>query len=314
MNIYSILPRNVKYPTGQKSRINAFKREVMRRTRKAYTRVIASLDTLMPSSLVINYQYEADPARMSQINAFIQTILNEEIYGNQQGAWSEGWWANAYASGAYEQGTNQTLQQSQVLVADAGLITTYPQLQMMAAQSVAMESGFQARLKGVYGRVFNGVNGFTDEQKKMLTDTITKGMLNGKSPRIIAKEISAKTGAIEWRALRLAATEMNTAFNNATMDETDTLNRDVFDDGEYKMMVMHISALLATTRADHGARHGTICTPEQQREWWETKAVGGRINCHCSTVDVLVNKKTGLPLQKALVSKVAEQKKEFFGG
>lgn len=311
MNIYSILPRDKKYPTGQIYRINAFAKEIKRRTRSAYVKARRYAEQLLPA-LVVNYKYELDPMRSSQINAYIQALLNEEIFGNHQGLWSEGWWANVYASGAYQQGTGQSVQQAQILVSDAGIIQQVPSIQMMTIQSVLMEPSYQLRLRNVYGRVFEGVTGYTGEQKKILADTITKGMAAGKSPRIIAKEISQKTGAIEWKALRLAATEINTAFNKATLDEADQLNDTVFDASPYAMRVMHISSLLVTTRPDHGRRHGTICTPAEQNEWWDTKAVGSRVNCHCSAVDILVNKKTGEVMQKRLVEVVKAQKKEYF--
>lgn len=317
MNISAILPRSAKYPTGQTNRIKSFAAELERRTRKAYKAAEEYAAKLQPTGqqvMVANYAYELDPMKVSQTQSYIEALLNQYIFGNPDGLWSEGWWANVYASGAYGQGTGRAIRQAQLMVSDANIIDEVPQMRYIIAESVLMEPGYQRRLSLVYGRVYESMQGFTDEQRKIMSGTITNGMAAGKSPRVIAKELADKTGQIRWRALRIAATEINTAFNKATLEETTALNTDVFADSAYEMAVMHISALLSTTRPDHGRRHGTIATPEEQNYWWDNVAAGGRINCHCSTVDVLVNKKTREPMQSRLVAKVREQRKQYFGG
>ena len=317
MNISAILPRSKKYPTSQSNRIRSFAAELERRTRAAYRKAAEYAAGLTPSGqpvIAVNYSYALDPMKVSQTQAYVTALLNQYIYGNPDGLWSEGWWANVYASGAYGQGTSQVIRQAQILVSDAKVIDEVPQMRYITAESVLMEPGYQRRLSLVYGRVYESMQGFTDDQRKIMSGTITKGMAAGKSPRVIAKELSEKTGQIRWRALRIAATEINTAFNRATLEETTALNDDVFADSAYEMAVMHISSLLVTTRPDHGRRHGTIATPEEQNYWWDNVAVGGRINCHCSTVDVLVNKKTREPMQSRLVAKVLEQRKQYFWG
>ena len=195
-----------------------------------------------------------------------------------------------------------------------GALKDAPAFSDFRVRSVLMEPGYQRRLSLVYGRVYESMQGFTDEQRKIMSRTITKGMAAGQSPRVIARDLSEQTGQIRWRALRISATEINTAFNRATLEETTALNDDVFADSAYEVADMHISALLATTRPDHGRRHGTIATPEEQNYWWDNVAVGSRVNCHCSTVDVLVNKKTRDPMQSRLVAKAKEQRKQYFGG
>ncbi len=256
-------PRSAKYPTGQSNRIRSFAAELERRAKQAYKAAAEYAAGLQPTDqpvIVANYAYELDPMKVSQTQAYIEALLNQYIFGNPDGLWSEGWWANAYASGAYGQGTGQAIRQAQLMVSDADIIDEVPQMKYITAESVLMEPGYQRRLSLVYGRVYESMQGFTDDQRKIMSSTITKGMAAGKSPRVIARELSEKTGQIRWRSLRIAATEINTAFNKATLEETTALNDDVFVDSAYEMAVMHISALLATTRPDHGRRHGTIAT------------------------------------------------------
>lgn len=314
MKITSILPRSKEYPTGQNPRIKAFYSELRRRLRKSYKAAADYARNLKPQIVQLNaigYQYQLDPLLMSQINSYIEALLNEIIYGNAQGEWSAGWWANAYASGAYQQAAEQVVTQTQLLAADAGVTQELPSLQYLRAEAVVMDAGFQRRLGSVYARMFEDMKGFTDVDKRNIAGIITRGMAAGQSPRVIAREMEKKGLEQDWRCLRIASTEVNQAYRQGAWDETDAVNDEVFGDSDYLMKVMHLSALLATTRRDHAARHGTICTPAQQKEWFATKATGGAINCHCSQVDILVNKKTGKPMNTKLRDTLLAQKKEW---
>ena len=311
MNIKSILPRSKQYPTGQNPRIKAFYGELRRRLRKSYKAAAEYARNLKPQIVQLNatgYQYQLDPLLMSQINSYIEALLNEIIYGNAQGEWSAGWWANAYASGAYQQAAEQVITQTQLLAADASVTQELPSLQYLRAEAVVMEPGFQRRLGSVYARLFEDMKGFTDVDKRNMAGIITRGMAAGQSPRVIAREMEKKGLEQDWRCLRIASTEVNQAYRQGSWDETDAVNDEVFGESDYMMKVMHMSALLPTTRRDHAARHGTICTPAEEREWFATKATGGQIQCHCTTVDILVNKKTGKPMNDRLRNILLEQK------
>ena len=328
MNIKSILPRSKQYPTGQNPRIKAFYGELRRRLRRSYRAAAEYASNLNPQISQVNvdlvedgdsfkvvnrtvYQYQLDPLLMSQINSYIEALLNEIIYGNAQGEWSAGWWANAYASGAYQQAAEQVVTQTQLLAADAGVTQELPSLQYLRAEAVVMEPGFQRRLGGVYARLFEDMKGFTDVDKRNMAGIITRGMASGQSPRVIAREMEKKGLEQDWRCLRIASTEVNQAYRQGSWDETDAVNDEVFGDSDYVMKVMHMSALLPTTRRDHAARHGTICTPAEEREWFTNKASGGQINCKCSTVDILVNRKTGKPMNTKLRDILLKQKSEW---
>ena len=314
MKITSILPRSKQYPTGQNPRIKAFYGELRRRLRRSYKAAAEYANSIKPQIVQLNatgYQYQLDPLLMSQINSYIEALLNEIIYGNAQGEWSAGWWANSYSSGAYQRAAEQVITQTQLLAADAGATQELPSLQYLRAEAVVMEPGFQRRLGSVYARLFEDMKGFTDVDKRNMAGIITRGMAAGQSPRVIAREMEKKGLEQDWRCLRIASTEVNQAYRQGSWDETDAVNDEVFGDSDYMLKVMHLSALLPTTRRDHAARHGTICTPAEEREWFATKATGGQISCHCTTVDILVNRKTGKPMNTKLRDILLEQKKDW---
>ena len=314
MKITSFLPRSKQYPTGQNPRIKAFYGELRRRLRRSYKAAADYARNLKPQIVQLNatgYQYQLDPLLMSQINSYIEALLNEIIYGNAQGEWSAGWWANSYSSGAYQRAAEQVITQTQLLAADAGVTQELPSLQYLRAEAVVMEPGFQRRLSGVYARLYEDMKGFTDVDKRNMAGIITRGMAAGQSPRVIAREMEKKGLEQDWRCLRIASTEVNQAYRQGSWDETDAVNDEVFGDSDYVMKVMHMSALLATTRRDHAARHGTICTPAEERGWFATKATGGQINCKCSTVDIIVNRKTGKLMNTKLRDILLKQKSEW---
>ena len=219
MKITSILPRSKQYPTGQNPRIKAFYGELRRRLRKSYKAAADYARELKPQIVQLNatgYQYQLDPLLMSQINSYIEALLNEIIYGNAQGEWSAGWWANAYASGAYQQAAEQVVTQTQLLAADAGVTEELPSLQYLRAEAVVMEPGFQRRLGSVYARLFEDMKGFTDVDKRNMAGIITRGMAAGQSPRVIAREMEKKGLEQDWRCLRIASTEVNQAYRQGS--------------------------------------------------------------------------------------------------
>lgn len=320
MNITSILPRSKKYPTGQNPRIQAFYNELRKRLRKVYAEAGAYAEARLPmiatttnalSTNATGYQYQLDPLIVSQTSAYLEALLNEIIYGNAQGEWTQGWWANAYASGAYTQAAEQVVTQAQLLAADAGVTDELPSLQYLRAEAVVMDPGFQNRISYIYARLFEDMKGFTADDKKNMAGILSRGMAAGNSPRVIAKELEKSGPAQDWRCLRIASTEINNAYRQGSFDETDAVNEDVFGDSEYELMLMHMSALLPTTRRDHAARHGTICTTKEERDWYLNVASGGSINCHCTTVDILADKKTRKPMNTKLRDKMLEQKKSW---
>lgn len=321
MQITSILPRSKKYPTGQNPRIQAMHNELRKRLRKVYKEAGAYAETLLPTiatttsnALAANatgYRYQLDPLLVSQTSSYLEALLNEIIYGNAQGEWTQGWWANAYASGAYTQAAEQVVTQAQLLAADAGVTAEVPSLQYLTAESVVLDPGFQNRISHVYARLFEDMKGFTADDKKNMAGILSRGMVAGKSPRVIANELEKSGGQQDWRCLRIASTEINNAYRAGAWQETDTINEDVFGDSSYELMLMHMSALLPTTRKDHAARHGTICTTKEEKEWYLYTASGGAINCHCTTVDVLADKKTRKPMNPKLQDTLLKQKKDW---
>ena len=99
----------------------------------------------------------------------------------------------------------------------------------------------------------------------------------------ISKEIQERLDGSRSSAERTANTEVNKAYNDARLNATEVAARQT----GLRAGVLHLSALIPTTREGHAARHGNAYTVAQQRQWWDSGS--NRIRCHCSTRSVLID-------------------------
>jgi hypothetical protein len=83
-----------------------------------------------------------------------------------------------------------------------------------------------------------------------------------------------------------------------TLDSTDYLNRDVYDDSDWKMAVLWFSALAPTSRVSHVKRHGVAFYSIEDNSK----------SCLCSLSPILVNVKTGEILQAPMVERMLQAK------
>ncbi|ABZ74900.1 hypothetical protein Shal_0324 [Shewanella halifaxensis HAW-EB4] len=93
------------------------------------------------------------------------------------------------------------------------------------------------------------------------------------------------------------------------LDSIDALNKDIYDDSDWKMGVLWFSALAPTSRTGHAERHGVVYTTEEARLFYSKN--DNPKNCLCSLSPTLVNVKTGEVLQTELVEKMLFAKKTF---
>jgi len=77
---------------------------------------------------------------------------------------------------------------------------------------------------------------------------------------------------------------------------------------ELKMMMLWVSALMATTRKSHAERHGQLYTQKEVQDFYAVR--GNSINCRCSVVATVVNEK-GEALAKNLIAKMKKQEEAF---
>lgn len=279
-----ILPRSQEDPTGVDRLERGAMREFKVRLRKIARGYARILDRI-PVEPAVNkrYAFRLDAASLLALleegGSIVDSILME---GGERNLWL----FESFVSVAYQRGTAQ-------------------EFASLAQQSPAYKAGqenllnllrsepYQRRLMLIRAREFEEMQGIAGQVKADMSRVLTDGLGRGLNPRDIARNLVEQAKIEEGRANRIARTEVTTALRRARMDESDEAQERY----GLRMMQMHMSALLPTTRRTHAQRHAKLFTTDEQRDWWAEGA--NSINCRCSTVSVLVDEK-GEPLVPAI--------------
>lgn len=145
-------------------------------------------------------------------------------------------------------------------------------------------------------RVFEEMQNLSQQVKTDLARLLTDGMGRGQNPLAIGRNLREQLGIEQFRADRIARTEVGTAQRRAKWDEAD----DAADEYGNRTKEMHFSALSATSRRTHVERHGKLYTRDECRAWWAQGAEA--INCKCTTITTLVDK-DGNPVSPGVITR-----------
>ena len=118
------------------------------------------------------------------------------------------------------------------------------------------------------------MQGIVGDTVKQLRTVLTDGMARGLGIRDISGMINSRIGVGLSRAKRIARTEINKAYTDAYMAESDELNENLKgDDYSYKTNACIRAWNLKQHRASHAARHGNYYTlSKEQLKWWDSQA------------------------------------------
>ena len=308
---YVIFPASTEDPTGQDRRergaINQFATR-FEKIRKEVKTLLADIPVKKKTLSVnfgryqlnaeelVRYEFEIDTLSLSQIGEEIDAIVDRWIEAKPNGEEGNQWFVEGYVTPAYQQGTGMAFAN-------------------IAAQSVAYKStrenltellksdAYRTRLGFIHARSFEQMRNLSTGVKESMRTVLVDGMAQGLHPNEIAKQLDAATDMGITRARRIARTEITTAMRRARIEEAE---QTVVDLG-LNLRMMQLSALSATTRASHAARHGKLFTFEQARVWMSTSP--NMINCKCTFVEVLVDA-DGKPLIPGVIARAAEVKKK----
>ena len=260
------------------------------------------------------YLYQVEQSEINAVDQLIARIVNQYMMDGQ-GLWSPQWYLNQFMNPAWETGASESLQSLQNIspsVVVGQEIST--EIRGLDIQNLLMTPAYRRPIELLSSRTFNSMEGMGGDMIKDLRFILSQSVADGISARDAAKRINAKLwpekGGYKFRAERIARTEINAAYAQAYLEVNEDMNENVFDKGGFESKILHLSALTATTRLEHAARHGTVHTAEEQAEWWSEGA--NRISCQCSVTSVLVDKKTGEVLQQNLYKKAIQQGEEWF--
>jgi len=256
------------------------------------------IQRIIPNQNVTLWNYTITDFELSQLERDIDMIIGG-VLETLTVIPPFGWWFAKYDEQAYRVGAlqeNINIRQLLSALPAAPIVLSGEQLLILPF--------FTENVSKEIITSYRAISGMSDRTSNRIFQTIVNGINGNRSPREIRKELTDAFGIASRDAKRIVNTEVNRANNNART-ATAQLYRDEFG---IPTAVLHISALLATTRANHAARHGNVYTPEQQNRWW----VGERINCHCSVRMVLLDDE-GRVVETALQDRLIKQRPFFKG-
>lgn len=243
----------------------------------------------------ITYEYQLSAQILEQINAEIDAILKRHYLGTELPQPLPDWFMYTAIDDTYSLGTANALANLEAITDQAmpDLITTITQ------------PAYINRVALIRARVFENMKGLTDSMRADISDTMARGMQSGLGPREIAKNLRGRVGVSLSRANRIARTEINVAHRRAGWEQ----DRDARQRLGIRTGLMHISALLPTTRKTHADRMGNVYTEQEVEEWYSKDA--NSIQCRCAQISVLLDE-NGQPTDKKLQERLQERGNKFF--
>lgn len=249
-------------PEGTEPLIGRASADWRRRLREVKDAYVDLLNNIPRTEVVTNakrYVYELLPGLLSSIDQLIDEILLE-------GGADHPWLFENYVQAAFERGTARAVKN---LAAQSAAYRA----ERATLRDVMRLPQYQRRTIMVRARVFEEMKGLGGQVKADMGRLLADGVARGRNPLDIARNLIEQLNIEDYRAERIARTEVNTALRRARWDETE----DAQATYGLKSMEMHISALSPTTREEHAARHGKLFTVEASRDWFAEGA--NSINC-----------------------------------
>lgn len=286
-----ILPRNPEDPQGTESLEAKAMRDYARRLKLCAQAYIEQLERV-PVTLVTNagnYRFALDDLLLQSMLANAGAAVDATLL---EGGPFEPWLFTQYVEVAVKRGIAQ----------QASNLGSQSPAYKAARGNVLLSEPHRQRMILIRARVFEEMQSLGQQVKTDLARLLTDGMGRGQNPLTIAKNLREQLGIEQFRADRIARTEVGTAQRRAKWDEAD----DAAELYGNRTKEMHFSALGPTSRQTHMARHGNLYTREECRSWWASDA--NSINCKCTTITVLVDK-NGEPIAKGIIER-AKQIKE----
>jgi hypothetical protein len=272
-------------PTKTLTKVAQAESQCRSRLKQAKAEVLALIKPALATNA--EYSFTIDEGRLLELGATIKEIIDQRM---QEGAWL----FEQFVKPAYMAGTGRAY--INIAAQSAAYKATVPQL-----TNVLMSPPYQARIGLVRARVFEEMAGFSGDLGNKLAATLARGVGNGFGAAKVAAEIAQNFDVTEYRALRIARTEITTALRRARMDESDAASSAI----GLEIKLMHISAFAATSRKEHMARHGALHTSDEQRLWWSMD--GNSVNCLCSIIEVVIGA-NGQPLAPGLITRAQQIK------
>lgn len=337
ISAYPVIPKSADDPANQKSNLRHAQVELKKRferINKAVKKLVSEQKDIQSVSaanriafwwplnangertkeVIANktfYSYDISTERYDSINDFIERLLRNELLDSISGQRPQNWFYQSYLSSAYNDAIRDTIQSSKNM-ADPKVVGDEIAMMVRQLDADAFNPQQVQSLGLVYSRVFNEMKGLTDSMKVDLSETLTRGMSSGLGIREITQDIAKRVGVGFSRAQRISRTEILGAYRTAQRAKTKQINEDIYADSPFVQKQLWFSALAATSRPNHVAKHSEIYTLQEVEGFYAQSGFG--VNCLCSQSPILVNRKTGAVVMQDLIDKMKLQKEAWRAG
>ena len=280
-------PKHPSNPVGQTARIRKARRDWARHIKQVQAWLLQQFDEIPRHEIASNvgrlhvnrYVYQISAERL---NAIVAELVRRVASETTKRRWL------GYVREAYTQGTAQEVINLQNIAGE--------QYNRTLAEVLRSDS-WLTRIAMIESRVFEQMEAFEGDTANDLARVLRVGVENGLNPREVAGDIRARFGVSQSRASRIARTEITQAYRRSRLDEDADANRRL----GIRTKLLWYSALSPTSRQSHMAKHGTLLTNEEVREFYSQG--GEQINCKCSQASVAVNE-DGEPLNPKFIEEV----------
>lgn len=277
-------------PTGQARNRKRSTKRLDRRLRIA-EREIKKLFRAIPRTRrnvtpIVNqsiYEYEYS---QQDFDSLVQYWLNQQLLETQTGVMPFDWFWRDDIELPYRQGTAEETRDFNALILGAiaaGVLINGLPPQTEPIEQVLLSEPYRTALNSAQVSNFQTIKTLSERTSAQVIQQVNAGIQAGNTPTEIADAITKRFDVAKSSAKRIAETEVNKAYNDARLRAADVMEQQT----GLRAGVVHISALLPTTRAEHAARHGNAYTTADQLTWWNEGV--NRINCKCSTRSVLID-------------------------
>lgn len=297
-----IIPRSKKDPTQQMRFVRSAEdvlSSAIKNIRDRYIDMFRSLKRYAITAdgkIIANKQYIYDltiddiDSIQKELSDYVDEQLDDRDKGN--------WFFKDYVEQSYKRGT----------IAEYANLSG--QSSLYASKSlgrILLDDAYKRRVALVKYRAFEEMAGLSANVKKNLSLILSDSIAHGYGIDKTVAEMMRQSSIEQFRARRMARTEILTAYRRARLDESEQAEIDYgFSTG-----LLWLSAFAPTSRDWHLARHGKMYTREEVRDFYSEAR--NSINCMCTQTSVLVGG-DGEPISKALTSRMvqlAENAKEY---
>jgi|GEM_PF-1335164 len=293
--------------TAAQKRISKLFREIPR-TRKQVTDIRNAETTTV-------YDYEITQEEILILGGVVAAILSNELLETtalltpvslQEALPPSNWYWRTIIERPYNSGTAESVVIFNQLinsVAPKAPTTGFP-LAPISVQDVLLSPAQQSALNNVVADNTSKIRTLSQQTASQVMQQLNAGVNSGKTPTEISANIQERFDVSRSNADRIARTEVNKAYTDAKMDFTEIASSET----GLRAGVIHVSALIPTTRRNHAARHGQAYSTAQQEQWWSSGS--NRINCLCDVISVLIDR-NGKVVDSRLQQEIKAEKSFF---